>query len=186
MAKLSGEVRRVYQDYENGKFHVDIVFNEGITVANELIDYLNKNTVIQAEVKKESRKRSLDSNSYCWALCTKIAEAVDSSKDEVYEEMIQRYGYIYEDENGCVTMTIPESRDISLYDGHWKFIKGNDKFKAYLKLKGSSEYTSKEMTHFVEMIVLEAKELGIETMTPNQIAEMNAKWGKNEISITTL
>lgn len=175
--KFTGSIQRVYQDFETGKFHVDIVFNEGVSVANVLTKFLTDRTIVQAKVEKESKKRSLDSNSYCWVLCTKIAEVVESSKEEVYEEMIQRYGYIYEDENGCVTMTIPESRDISLYEGHWKFIKGNDKFKAYLKLKGSSEYNSREMAHFVDMIVLEAKELGIDTMTPNQIAEMNAKWG---------
>ena len=175
--KLTGSVQRVYQDYETNEWHVDLVFKEGVSVLNQLIKFLKEKTVIQAEIDKKKKKRSLDSNSYCWALCTKIAEVIDSSKDEVYEEMIQRYGFVYEDENGYKTMTIPASRDISQYEGHWKFIKGNDKFKGYLKLRGSSEYTTQEMSHFVDMIVLEAKELGIETMTPNQIAEMNARWG---------
>ena len=42
---------------------------------------------------------------------------------------------------------------------------------------------SKEMSHFIEGIVFEAKQLGIETMTPNEILEMNARWG-NEINLT--
>ena len=91
--------------------------------------------------------------------------------------MLQRYGYIYEDEGGFVTMTIPAHRDISIYEGHWKFIKGNDKFKGYMKIKGTSEYDTREMAHFLDMVVLEAKELDIETMTPNQLAELKEKWG---------
>ncbi len=172
----TGELKGITQDFETGKFNVTFTINEGVAIVNFLQTLFK--TKLSISAKKYSEKRSLDSNSYCWVLCTKIAEVIDSSKEEVYEEMIQRYGYIYEDDNGYVTMTIPANRDISLYEGHWKFIKENDKFKAYLKIKGSSKYNSREMAHFLDMVVLEAKELGIETMTPSQIAEMNAKWGE--------
>ena len=176
---LTGNVRRVYQDYETGKFHVDIVFNEGVPVANELIDFLNNNTVVQADVKKESKKRSLDSNAYAWVLMSKIAEKQGISKDEVYEQMLQDYPRFYEDEQGCIAITVKKDVDMSKVGGHWfRYKESKDgNFVSYLMIKGSSEYDTKEMSHFIDMIVYEAKEHGIETMTPNQIAEMNARWG---------
>ena len=44
-------------------------------------------------------------------------------------------------------------------------------------IKGSSEYDTKEMSHFVNIIVEKAKELGIDTMTPEEIRKMNERWG---------
>ena len=42
---------------------------------------------------------------------------------------------------------------------------------------GSSTFDTKEMSVFIDGIVSECHELGIETMTPEQIAAMNAAWG---------
>jgi hypothetical protein len=44
--------------------------------------------------------------------------------------------------------------------------------------KGSSEFDTKEMSIFIDGIVSEAKELGIQTDTPDQIAKMKALWGE--------
>ena len=51
-------------------------------------------------------------------------------------------------------------------------------FKHYKVYKGSSEFDSREMAILIDGIVSEAKELGIQTETPNQIAEMKARWGE--------
>jgi hypothetical protein len=63
-------------------------------------------------------------------------------------------------------------------DGHWKFYQGNGKFNAYLMIKGTSEYNTSEMAKFLDMVIQEAKELGIQTETPDEIARMNALWGE--------
>lgn len=127
-------------------------------------------------IKRYRQKRSLDANAYCWVLCGKIADLIGSSKDEVYEEMLQRYGYYYEDDDGYVPFTVRSSADISKFDGHWKFIRDSGEFKTYLKIRGSSEYDSAEMAHFIDSIVLEAKELGIQTETPDEIERMKSLW----------
>lgn len=131
---------------------------------------------------KYKEKRSLDANAYAWALMTKIADAVSSSKDEIYEEMLQKYGYCYEDDNGFIVGTFPVRVDVNKIDGHWKFFKGNGKFNSYLMIKGSSEYDTAEMAHFIDRIVDEAKELGIETATPEEIERMKATWGNSNQS----
>lgn len=118
-------------------------------------------------VLKSNRKRSLDSNSFMWLLISKIAEVVGSSKDEVYEELLQKYGYLDED----AVITVKAECDISRIDGHWRFLKGNGSFKAYIRIIGTSEYDPRQMNHFLDQVIIEAQELGIETDTPEQIEE---------------
>jgi hypothetical protein len=44
--------------------------------------------------------------------------------------------------------------------------------------KGSSEFDSREMSIFLDGVVSEAKEMGIPTETPNEIARLKAMWGE--------
>ena len=153
-----------------------LTFEVESSVVNQ-IDELGQDK-LRIKAVKYRQKRSLDANAYCWVLCTKIAEAVKSSKEEVYEEMLQKYGYVYEDDTGYITITVKCSIDMSKIDGHWKYIKDNGKFASYLMIKGSSEYDTKEMSHFIDCIVQEAKELGIETRPEQEIERMLSSWQK--------
>ena len=67
---------------------------------------------------------------------------------------------------------------MSRIEGHWRLIKDNGTFKAYIRVRGSSEYNSKEMAHFLDLIILDAKEQGIETDTPEQIEEYKRLYEK--------
>lgn len=129
---------------------------------------------IEVSVKVNRGKRSHDSNSYLWVILTKIAEVVNSSKDEIYEEMLQKYGYFDED----AVITVKAECDMSRIDGHWRFIKENGKFKAYIRIMGTSEYDPKQMNFFLDQVILEAQGLGIETDTPEQIAEYKRLYEK--------
>lgn len=42
---------------------------------------------------------------------------------------------------------------------------------------GSSTYNTKEMSVLIDSIVCEAKELGIETATPEELERMKREWG---------
>ena len=44
-------------------------------------------------------------------------------------------------------------------------------------IKGSSEYNTAEMSRFIDRIVEEAQELGIETATPDELERMKQEWG---------
>lgn len=146
------------------------------TSASNQIETLKKQDRLRIKAVKYKEKRSLDANAYAWVLMTKIADVVSSSKEEIYEEMLQKYGFLYEDEDGLITVTVKKSVDMSKIEGHWKFYKDNGKFASYLMIKGSSEYDTAEMSHFIDRIVEEAKELGIETATPDELERMKAEW----------
>ena len=58
----------------------------------------------------------------------------------------------------------------------------NDKeFTHYCILKPTHEYDSAEMAALIDGTVEEAKELGIPTITPNEIARMKELWKSNQL-----
>ena len=140
---------------------------------------MKKDDLLRIKAVKYRQKRSLDANAYAWVLMTKIANHQDiaSSKEEVYEQMLQKYGTFYEDEGGYITITVKKTVDMAKVSGHWKHIKDNGNFASYLMIKGSSEYNTAEMSRFIDRIVEEAQELGIETATPDELERMKQEWG---------
>ncbi len=171
--EFSGNLVNIVKDWNTNQWQVTFTLNEpGIL---KQLDKL-RNIKLKVTAQRWKKKRSLDANAYCWVLMTKIAEAIDSSKEEVYEEMLQKYGYLYQDDDGYVTVTVKASVDMSKIEGHWKRYKSNGKFTSYLMIKGSSEYDTKEMAHFIDMIVDEAKALDIETLTPDELQRMKEMW----------
>ncbi len=174
----TGKLHSINRDWKSGKIIISFEINEEPTESINSISLCEKLIII---VKKFKKKRSLDANAYCWAIMTEIANHPDikSSKEEVYEEMLQKYGYLYQDEEGYIVGTYKVDTDISKVPGHWKFYKSNGKFNSYLMIKGSSEYDTSEMAHFIDMVVQEAKELGIETLTPAELERMKVEWQKD-------
>lgn len=134
----------------------------------------------QYELKEYKRKRSLDANSYCWVLCKKIADALRITKEEVYRKAINEVGKFeilpIKDEAVNTFKIAWSSKGIgwicevfnkSKLDGYTNVI-------AYY---GSSIYNTKEMSILIDNIVQEAKHLGIETLTPDEIASLKSLWG---------
>lgn len=126
-------------------------------------------------IQEYHEKRSLNSNSYCWKLCTKIAEKINSSKETVYQQMLKEYGQ---------SMLIPvlPGTDLSGYSKYYEFFdKGmlNGKECEWYKVyKGSSNYNVKEMWSFVNGIEYEAKELAIEVLDEYKKRIMMESWDK--------
>ena len=176
--EVTGRLHSINRDWNTGKIILSLELNEEPT---EDLNFIASCERLSVSIKKFKKKRSLDANAYCWALMTEIANHPDvkSSKEEIYEEMLQKYGYLYKDDEGYITMTIKSEADVSNVPGHWAFYKTNGKFTSYLMIKGSSEYDTAEMAHFIDMVVQEAKELGIETAMPDELERMKGLW-RNE------
>lgn len=172
-----GKLINVTKDIWSGK--VNITFQ----IDQYSVDEINQlGTMDQLDIiaKQHKKKRSLDANAYAWVLMTKMANHNDikSSKEEVYEDMLNKYGYLDQDDDGYIVITIKKGIDVKRLGGHWKFYKSNGKFDSYLAIKGSSEYNTSEMAHFIDCIVYECKQLGIETLPPDQLKRMVEAWQK--------
>lgn len=126
------------------------------------------------EIKEYNKKRSLNSNSYCWVLIGKIADVLRAKKDEIYIQMLEDYGQ---------SMLIPleEGKKPDGYFKYFKYITKSElngkKADWYKVFKGSSNYDSKEMAVLIDGIIYEARELGIETIPPEEIEQLKKMWG---------
>lgn len=168
IAKWHGEP---FRDFTIKKWLITFEVEEDPTIWEKL-----KDKVLNLDIKEFKRKRSLDANAYCWVLCTKIADALKTSKDEVYESMIQRYAPFDKDDDGYITITMLARIPVDKLGGHWRMIRQQGDFNCYMRLVGSSEMDTAQMAHFLDGVVSEAKELNIETETPNEIERMKQQW----------
>jgi hypothetical protein len=134
------------------------------------------------ECKEYRKKRSLDANSYAWSLIGKIADALRTSKEEIYIKMLTRYG---QREKQLISIIAEEEALKMIYravDNHCCEVGESElngkTFKHLAILIGSSQYDSKQMGILIDGIVSECKDLDIEVITPNQLAELKSSWGK--------
>lgn len=140
----------------------------------ELIAWLTTQPEKKFVISEYHEKRSLNANSYAWALISKIADTLHKSKEEIYIQMLKDYG---QSEFVSVLSNIDVSGYFKYYEeygiGH---VEGRE-FKHYKIFKGSSEYDSKEMAILIDGIVQEAKQLDIETIPPEELERLKKGWG---------
>ena len=143
----------------------------------EYINFNDKAKLLTAEIQPYSPHRSLTANGYMWTLLDKIAKhpSIKSTKEELYRNAIRQVG-IFE--------IVPiKSNAVESYINRWNSqglgwlaeklehskLKGYEKVITYF---GSSTYTRAEMAIFIDFIVDQAKELDIETITPQEQDKM--------------
>ena len=106
-----------------------------------------------------------------------IAELIGSTKEDVYREYIRQKGIFRQ-----ITLN-NEAVDTFTYLWSQKgtawlceVLQKDDKETTLLAYYGSSSYNTKQMASFIDYVVQEAKELGIQTETPDEIERMKALW----------
>ena len=176
MMDFTGKIVGLSKDWESHRWRITLSMDD--ESALDAIENLKQEDKLAIHITKWRKKRSTDANAYLWVLCQKVAEKLSSSKEEVYEQMLQSYGTFYKDDEGYVTVTVKESVDMSKVGGHWKFIKTVNGFSSYLMLKGSSVMDSKEMSVLLDGVISECKELNIETMPDYDKQIMIEEWGE--------
>ena len=181
--EFTGKLISISNDWASGQYRVTFSINE----PNELqsLSKLKDYEKLRIEAKKFRKKRSLDANAYAWVLMQKIAEAVNSDKWSVYLECLQNYSRAF-----THVIVKPQAVDamkqlyrtcIDLGDVNVNGETGRQ-LQVYF---GSSTFDTKEMSVFIDGIVSECKQLGIPTITTDEIEHMKSVWsnnGKKEVS----
>lgn len=150
----------------------------GLSSKDDILPYLEelKDKELTVEIKEKSKLRSLNSNAYLWVLLDKMARVIGKTdKDSLYLEMLERYGKF--------TPIVVRPEAAERMQKQWRAckvlgeVKVNDQVGVQmLCFYGSSTYDQKEMSDLIDGVVSECKELGIQTMTPAQLKEMNERW----------
>lgn len=167
---------RVHLDGEEAYLCLCIPYRDAVKFVGEM-----KRRRYVVEIKEYRPKRSLDANAYAWQLIGKLAEALSVNgtvitPEQVYREAIRDVGGNYE--------VIPV-RDAAL--DRWREIWtgkglgwvceviGKSKIEGYTNTRcfyGSSVYDKAQMSRLISIIVEECKAVGVETMTPAELASL--------------
>ena len=171
---LTGKIQGIAQDLFARRIMVTLAINEE-TVTKQMWDDLHEAEMLSIKIGSYRKKRSLNANNYAWALLTEIANILRTSKEEVYREMLKRYG---QSEIISVLAHIPIGEYVKYCDEAGESTLNGKLFKHYKVYKGSSEFDTREMAIFLDGVISEAKELGIPTETPDEIARLKAMWSE--------
>ena len=172
--KISGKIVGANIDFKTNKPMLMLEVNE-LNDFKLLVDEMNRCERLSIEIKPYREKRSLNANNYAWKIITEIGNVLRASKDEIYLIMLKRYG---QSDLVSVLSHIPVSHYFKYYEEAGESKLNGRLFTHYRVYKGSSEYDSREMSIFIDGVVSEAKELGIQTETPDEIARLKALWGE--------
>lgn len=176
--KLTGQISDISFDFRTGKPKVTLLLNEKQTFLDS-VDELKDCDKLTVELKKFRQRRSLDANAYFFVLADKVAEKLNTTKEDVYRNCIKEIGGVSE-----IVCVKKEAVD-RLREGWEKNGIGwqTDTFPSKIEgcvnvilYYGSSTYNSAQMSSLIENIVNDCRDLGIETATPNEIANLLSLW----------
>ncbi len=149
---------------------------------DEIDEWQGKRLVI--DVKIDRKKRSNSANSKMWALCSEIAEKIDSFREDVYRQAIRDVGE-------CVDYPYLDFEQRETLDEQWRkngigwFTEIVD-YEAdgdHLTLrcyKGSSTYNTEQMARLIDYLKAEAESLGINTMSEREKSLLLKEWSKEK------
>ena len=136
----------------------------------EIVNYLiTQDRDKTFEIKEFKQHRTLSQNAYAWKLINELANKMQLSKEDMYMKMLKDYG---QSEIVSMLSNINPNGYFKYFESIGTGIVNNKEFTHYRIYKGSSEYTTLEMKYFIDGIVQECENVGIPTLTPNEIERM--------------
>ena len=130
--------------------------------------------------------RSLSANAYAWSLISRLAAKMSTSgqawtKEEMYREMLARYGADDTDGHGRpLTFTVRADVEPGKFGVLCRPIgaeyRNGEHYVHYQAVKGSSQYDSEEMAHFLDGIISDCREQGIETLPQAELDRIRRSW----------
>lgn len=135
-------------------------------------------------IKKRNGKRSLNANNYHWLLCEQIAKKLRTSKYQVHNQLMCDYGTDWLDENGkhIYVMMKDDGSYLRMETLHYRPTdvvedRNGTQYRWFVLLLSSHLMDSAQMSVLIDGTVADAKELGIDVRTPDEIERMKQLWG---------
>lgn len=159
-----------------------------VTLEVDSVDELTGITgMVQIIIKRLTHKRSLNANKYFHLLVGKIADAHKPpiSKARAKNMMLGKYGQRELIDDGPLIISVKskvdmlEREDIHCVAAGYGFANDTE-FTHWAVIRGSHTYDNREMSILIDGTVEDAKELGIETLSPAEIERMKALWNSNQ------
>jgi hypothetical protein len=164
-----------FRDYSNGKWLLTFETSEVPEVYDK-----TKDKELNMELKEYRRRRSLNANAYFHVLVDKLAEVRGLSHAEMHNILICRYGYVDDEiKNIIMDDSIPWEQLDSIHlrpTKHTRVLDNGKLYRVYEVMRGSHTYDTKEMSRLIDGTVSDAKEQGIETLSPDELERMKQQW----------
>lgn len=180
---MIGYLKQVHLGFGNSLLTFEVSDKD---TAQVLADkFYKKDVELDIEVKKHSKKRSVNANNYCWELCTRLSEVLSGeTKEDVYRRAIREVGLHKDIElraDAVQTMRtawnnngvgwFSETVDFGEYDG----------FILVRFYYGSSVYNKTTMSKLIDWLVEEAKLQGIEVYSAEELSLLKESWQCQDI-----
>lgn len=129
----------------------------------------------------KGKGRSLDANAYCLVLLDRLAAYHGVHKQDVYRQEIRNIGGV--SEVLCLREKAAETfcRGWESNGIGWMTDIGPSKIKGCVNVTvwyGSSIYDTEQMARLIDAVVQDCKAVGIETLTPRELAALVSRWGE--------
>ena len=180
MSELTGKIESLNVDFLTGKAKLTLEINEKTKVM-QAYDELHECEKLSIKIDKFREKRSLDANAYFFVLADKLAKKLNTTKEEIYRNSIKEIGGV--SDIVCVKNEAVDKL-CEMWSGRgigWQtdtFPSKLDGCTNVVLYYGSSTYNSAQMSLLIDNVVQDCKAVGIETMTPDQLAELKSRWGE--------
>jgi hypothetical protein len=174
MRAVFKNIRRQFDEQGNTEV---VLSAKGKLDISDLKEIIAKGKELLVEIKQYRHNRSLDANAYMWVLLSKMADVLHTSKDELYLEMLGRYGVF--------THIVVKPNVVDRVKQEWRTVRelGEVKINGQIGVQlqcyfGSSTYDTKEFSVLLEGVISEAKEIGVEVISEEEKNSMLQEWGR--------
>lgn len=138
-------------DYQLGYTHLTF------RVKNEDMKEFPECECYNLTLKKYREDRSLDANAYYWTLVRQIAHNIDSSVEEVHNQLLDSYGVMEMDDEGKPIKVLMKdsfeylkAKDIHLHATPYTTELSGVTYRLFYKLKPSHEMDTQEMAKLID------------------------------------
>ena len=155
--------------------------------ANEMIMFLAGQPQDSVwDLTEHKEKRSLTQNAYYWKLAGEVAKKsirFGANINEIHNRNLRELGLreLINDKPLCIYLPDTEEAEKTALNAESYHIKptsqtkaGKDgtMFRCYVMLRGSHTFNTEEMSALVDLMVQEAKAVGVQTLTPIELAHI--------------
>jgi len=168
--EFTGIIKGISNDYITGELNITFSVNEKSAIMPEY-EKLKDCEKLRIEAKKYRNRRSLDANALLWKMIGEIASMLRADKWDIYLQMLKRYGKY--------TYIVVKPNVVEAVKKQWREIEeigevnvNGVKAVQLLCYFGSSTLDTKEFSILLDGVISEAKELGIETLAPEELERM--------------
>lgn len=127
-------------------------------------------------------KRSRTANAYAWVLISKLSEALNYSKEEIYKRAVQEIG----GKSTVMSLRTNAVKDFTkaFKNGHIgrsvDILHSDPDHTDILITYGSSDFSTKQMSKLIDNLVQDCLAIGIETKDENYIKSLLEDWDNDK------